>query len=184
MGHRKKDPSSRLLPFVQTKGSLVHVEGIPGGSDGKESTCSAGDPGSIPGLGRSAGEENGYPLQYSCLENPTVRGAWRARVSEVTKSDTTEQLTCVEPHPVCLVGLGAESGLPPVNLCCCSPLSHVQLFATPWTALCKAPLSSAISQSLLKFESIESIMLSNHLLRVLIFVLRTVVGGGRSPPWL
>ena len=68
-----------------------------------------------------------------------------------------------------------------MNLCCCSPLSHVQLFATPWTALCKAPLSSAISQSLLKFESTESIMLSNHLLRVLIFVLRTVVGGGRVP---
>ena len=76
-----------------------------------------------------------------------------------------------------------------MNLCCCSvakscPLSHVQLFATPWTALCKAPLSSTISQSLLKFESIESIMLSNHPLRVLIFVLRTVVGGGRVPSWL
>ena len=47
----------------------------PGGSDGKESACSAGDLGSIPGSGRSPGEGNGYPLQYSCLENPMDRGA-------------------------------------------------------------------------------------------------------------
>ena len=51
-----------------------------GGSDGKESACSAGDPGSIPGSGRSPGEGNGYPLQYSCLKNPTSREAWRATV--------------------------------------------------------------------------------------------------------
>ena len=43
---------------------------FPGGSDGKESTCNAGDLGSVPGLGRSPGEGNGYSLQYSCLENP------------------------------------------------------------------------------------------------------------------
>ena len=47
-----------------------------GGSDGKASIYSAGDPGSIPGLGRSPGEGNGTPLQYSCLENPMDRGAW------------------------------------------------------------------------------------------------------------
>ena len=45
------------------------------GSDGKASACNAGDLGSIPGLGRSPGEENGNPLQYSCLENPTDGGA-------------------------------------------------------------------------------------------------------------
>ena len=49
---------------------------FPGGSDGKASSCSAGDPGSIPGLGRSPGEGNGNPLQYSCLENSMDRGAW------------------------------------------------------------------------------------------------------------
>ena len=49
--------------------------GFPSGSDGKESACNAGDEGSIPGSGRSPGEGNGYPLQYSCLENPTDRGA-------------------------------------------------------------------------------------------------------------
>ena len=50
------------------------------GSDGKESTCNVGDPGSIPGLGISPGGENGYPLQYSCLESSTDRGAWQATV--------------------------------------------------------------------------------------------------------
>ena len=47
-----------------------------GGSDGKESACNSGGPGSIPGLRRSPGEWNGYPLQYSCLENSMHRGAW------------------------------------------------------------------------------------------------------------
>ena len=58
------------------------------GSDGKESDCSAGDPGSVPSLGKSPGEENGYPLQYSCLENPMDRGAWWATAHGVTKSQT------------------------------------------------------------------------------------------------
>ena len=62
--------------------------GFPGGSDGKESACSAGDPGSIPGPGRSPGERNGYPLQYSCLENSMDRGAWQATVRGVAKSQT------------------------------------------------------------------------------------------------
>ena len=51
--------------------------GLPDGSDGKASACNAGDPGSIPGLKRSAGEGNGNPLQYSCLENPMDRGLQR-----------------------------------------------------------------------------------------------------------
>ena len=62
--------------------------GFHGGSDGKESACNVGDPGSIPGSGRSPGEVNGYPLQYSCLENPMDRGAWQATVHGVTKSWT------------------------------------------------------------------------------------------------
>ena len=60
--------------------------GFPGGSDGKESACSAGDPGSIPGSGRAPGEGNGYPLQNAFLENPIDRGAWQARVRKVSKS--------------------------------------------------------------------------------------------------
>ena len=62
--------------------------GFPGGSDSKESTCNAGDLGSIPGLGRSSGGGHGNPLQYSCLENPMDRGAWQATVHRVTKSQT------------------------------------------------------------------------------------------------
>ena len=54
--------------------------GFPGSSDGEESACKAGDLGSIPGLGRSPGEGNGYSLQYSCLENSMDRGAWQAAV--------------------------------------------------------------------------------------------------------
>ena len=57
---------------------LIHL-GFPGGSEGKESVCNAGDLGSISGSGRSPGEGNGYPLQYSCLENPMDRGAWQVQ---------------------------------------------------------------------------------------------------------
>ena len=64
------------------------VFGFPGGSDGKESACIAGDVGSISGLGRSPGRGHGNPLQYSCLENPMDRGAWRATVHGVAKSKT------------------------------------------------------------------------------------------------
>ena len=60
--------------------------GFPGGSNGKESACNAGDPGSIPGSGRFPGEGNGNPLQHSCLENPIDREAWEAAVHGVAKS--------------------------------------------------------------------------------------------------
>ena len=62
--------------------------GFPGGSDGRESASNAGDLGLIPEFGRSTGEGNGYPLQYSCLENSMNRGAWRIIVHRVTKSLT------------------------------------------------------------------------------------------------
>ena len=63
-------------------------ESFPGGLDDKESARNAGDLGSVPGLGRSPREGNSYPLQYSDLENPTDRGAWRATVHGVAKSRT------------------------------------------------------------------------------------------------
>ena len=67
--------------------------GFPGGSDGKESTCNAGELGSLPRLGRSPGEGNGNPLQYSCLENLLDGGAWWATVHGGHKeSDMTERL--------------------------------------------------------------------------------------------
>ena len=61
---------------------------FPGSSEGKVSAYNAGNPGSIPGSGRSPGEGNGNPLQYSCLENPMDGGAWLATVQGVTKSWT------------------------------------------------------------------------------------------------
>ena len=67
--------------------SMDH-KGFPGGSDGKESAYKAGDLCSSPGLGRSPGEWNSYPLQYSGLENCMGRGAWPTRVRGVTKSQT------------------------------------------------------------------------------------------------
>ena len=83
----------RHLPSLKTALSKrpllirnMNFEGSPGGSDGKEYTCNAGDLGSIPGFGRSPGEGNGNPLHYSFLENPTDRGAWLATVHRVTKS--------------------------------------------------------------------------------------------------
>ena len=61
------------------------TQGFPHSSVDKESACSAGDPASIPGLGRSPGEGNGNPLQYSCLENPIDRGAWQVTVDGVAR---------------------------------------------------------------------------------------------------
>ena len=82
----------------------------------KSSAYNAGDLGSIPGLGRSPGEGNGNPFQYSCLENPLDRGAWWATVHEVTQEpDMREQLN--------------------------KQLSHIQLFVTPWTVAHQATLS-------------------------------------------
>ena len=65
----------------------------PCSSNDKESACSAGDRGLIPGLGRSSGEGNGNPFQCSFLESPMDRGAWWATVYGVTESDTIQQLT-------------------------------------------------------------------------------------------
>ena len=90
------------MPILQKSGKNVpyHV-GFPGDSNGKEFVCSAGDPGSIPWLGRSPGEGNGHPLQYSRLGNPRDRGAWRATVCRVAKSRTRlKELSTHAPYHV------------------------------------------------------------------------------------
>ena len=84
----KSLPHSGLQLYLFYKVGIMIKGGFPGGSDGEESACNAGDPGLISGLGRSPGEWHGYPLQYSCLENPMDRGAWRAIVHGVAKSWT------------------------------------------------------------------------------------------------
>ena len=67
-----------FTPFVNFSYGIVINCSFPGDSDGEESAHNVGDPGSIPGSGRSPGERNGYSLQYSCLKNPMDRGAWQA----------------------------------------------------------------------------------------------------------
>ena len=88
-------PSPRELLVLYTQStcyilSLTYyfILGLQQWLRGQESTCDAGDTGSIPGSGRSPGKGNGNPLQYSCLENPLDRGAWRATVRGVIKSWT------------------------------------------------------------------------------------------------
>ena len=99
-----------LLPKSDLLGILIHVthpsnpstfwnHNLPGGSDSKESACNAGDLGSIPGSWRCPGEGNGYPLQYSCLENSMDRGARWATVHGVAKSQTQHFHFTFMPSP-------------------------------------------------------------------------------------
>ena len=76
--------------FMETEfsGQNTGENSFPGGSDGKDSACNARDPGLNPGLGRSPGEGNGNPLQYSCLGNLIDRGVWQDAVHGVAKSQT------------------------------------------------------------------------------------------------
>ena len=67
---------------------LEEIKGFPGGSEVKASACNVGDLGSIPGLGRSPGEGNCNPLQYSCLENPREGGTWWAAIYGVATEAT------------------------------------------------------------------------------------------------
>ena len=141
--------------------------GFPGGSDGKESACNAEDLCSVPGLGRSAGERNGSPLHYSFLENSMEQRSLASYIPQGCKeSDVTERLTQSSGLKNLLLRKiyfkHQPSQLYPsvvVQL-----LSHVQLFATPWTAAHQASLSSTVSQSLLKIMSIESVVPYNHLI--------------------
>ena len=95
--HLRKEAQNVLLSFSRpVMYWVVSSEFKPrpyGPSDGKESACNEGDLGSIPGLGRSPGEDNGNPLQYFCLEDSMDRGTWWAKVHEVTELDRTERLT-------------------------------------------------------------------------------------------
>ena len=97
--------------------------GFPGGSDGKASACNVGDPDLIPGLGRSPGEGNGNPLQYSCLENSMDWGAWWATVHGITEGQT--RLSDFTGHlPLWKKGRGRKSrraGFPPLFHIASSP---------------------------------------------------------------
>ena len=99
----KSSASSYNCTFkMHTKSDLSYnlSMGLLGGSVGNESTCSMGDPGSIPGLERSPGEGNGSPLQCSCLGNPINREAWQATVHGVAKV-AQDLATKARPQPLC-----------------------------------------------------------------------------------
>ena len=70
---------------------ILDIQGFPGGSEVKASAWNEGDPGSIPGLGRSPGEGNGNPLQYSCLENPMEGGTWWAKSMGLQRVSTVKR---------------------------------------------------------------------------------------------
>ena len=78
----------RKIPWRRDRLPTPLFLGFPGGSDGKESACNAGDLGSVPELGRCPGGRYGNPFQYSCLGNPMDRGAWQGTGPGVTKSRT------------------------------------------------------------------------------------------------
>ena len=90
-------PVSSLIFYC---GKIYWYMGFPGGSDDNESTCNAGEVGSIPGSVRSPGEGNGSPLLYFCLENPIDRGTWLATVNGVTKTQPrlSDQHTCTHTY--------------------------------------------------------------------------------------
>ena len=74
-----------MIVLLGLNDRISMAQGFPDSSVGKEAACNEGDLGSVPGSGRSSVERNGYPLQYSCLENPMDRGAWQAKVHGVAK---------------------------------------------------------------------------------------------------
>ena len=85
---RKTVATTNMSLIYDVNHDFMILWGFPGSSDGKESACKAGDLGLIPGSGRSPGEGNGFPLQYSCLENSINREVWQAIVHGVAKSRT------------------------------------------------------------------------------------------------
>ena len=89
---KKKKKKKQKLELSNLFGYIY----IPGVSNGKESACNSGDPGSIPGSARFPGERNGNPLQYSCRESPKDRGTWWAAVrgSQRIRHDCVTEHTC------------------------------------------------------------------------------------------
>ena len=123
-----------LFSFILLIWQIVLIWILPSGSDSKESVCSMGDPGSIPGLGRFPGEGSSNPLQYSCLENSMDRGALWAIVLGVTKSQT--ELSDWHLHFFSLSAYKFRNftsfwWIKPFDIMNCSPFSLEELFFFP-----------------------------------------------------
>ena len=163
-GSGVQPPSLKFCKVLSTKQHiffffLAFFDWLPRWLRGKNLPVNTGKVGLIPELGRSPGGGNGYPLQYSCLENPMDRGAWRATAHGVSESDTTEH-TCMSSLMISQMWLkllctqGCYKA-PPVTLCwvsppvvgflAASPVSLRKLTAYPWEvckacSLCPSPL--------------------------------------------
>ena len=119
------------IPWRRDRPPTLVFLGFPGGWDGKEPTCNAGDLGSISGLGRSPSGGHGNSLQYACLENPMDRGAWRAPVHGITKSRS--QLSTARCS-VCIF-LSVSQFVPSLHMC---PLVTIVCFLYLWVCFCFA----------------------------------------------
>ena len=169
-----------ILPFIHgvegDKNNLREVilyysQSFPCSLSGKESVCSAEDMGSVPWSRRAPGKGNGNPLQYSCLENPMDRGAWQATVHGVERVGHDLETKPLSPPffitPQTISYLNISHTYYAKWTCkneSVQSLSHLQLFATPWTAAHQVSLSITNSWSLLKLMSIKSAMPSDHLI--------------------
>ena len=127
-----------LSLFIYLFLNIYLFKGFPCSSVGKKSACNAGDLGSIPGLGRSPGEGNGNPLQYSCLENPMDRGAWQATGYKF----------------IYLAALGLSWSTQ--NLCCIMwelSLRHTGSLVSGWEFSCSMAYGILVPRPRIKFES-------------------------------
>ena len=122
--HTQILPSSFPVPLYLRR---FGFHSLPGGSDGKESACNAGHLGSIPGLERSPGEGHGNPLQYSGLESPMDRRAWRATVHGVAKS----WASLSHQHTQCPAGQSSSAFPTSSPTFCSKPLRHHLCFLRP-----------------------------------------------------
>ena len=128
---QKKKRGCLIVCVPSTKSSCIpsisYLLGFPGGSDGKESAFNEGDLGSIPRLGRSPAEGNGYPHQYSGLENSMHRGAWGFPHNSVSK-----QSTCSSRDPGLIPGSGRSLGEGNGNLLQYSCLENLKRSLAGW----------------------------------------------------
>ena len=148
------------------------LNSLPVGSSGKESACQCRGCRFHPWVGKVPWRGHGNLLQYSCLENPMDRGAWWASIYRVSQSLTQLKWLSTHASPNILNNnqifsfnkLMAFGASRVGKIFVFQSLSHVWLFATPWTAVHQAFLSFTIFQSLLKLMSFELVMTYNHLI--------------------
>ena len=139
------------------------IKSFPGGSDGKKSACNAGDPGSIPGLGRSPGERNVNPLQHSCLENAMNRVVWQATAHVVAVRHNWATFTYIQLK-VCSFKLYTENSW--VLICAHNLKIKIKMVFLGWLLGLLKPVQTRVNVKLSRFllccESPKCDDLSSH----------------------